>query len=204
MSDITSKKPKYLNSKYNAVKHGILSRKAILEWESREEFDNLCVQLTNQFNPQTPLEKHYLADLINTLWRKQRIIRAEKVLYESSYNEEVIEQLQQEIEDLNYCLRLVKAAKNVAEIIGKIPESIKKIDEYYLNDLKNFQYYLSQELNRLKSSLNNQLSENHKSITGINFLNSEQQQKLMRYESHLDKKVEKILNVLYELKELSN
>lgn len=122
MSDLTTKKPSYLNSKYNAIKHGILSRKAILEWESREEFDNLCVQLTNQFNPQTPLEKQYLADLINTLWRKQRIIRAEKVLFESDYNEEKIVELQGKIKDYEFCFELINCAETIDEIMAKIPE----------------------------------------------------------------------------------
>lgn len=198
MSNIITKKPAYLNSKYNAIKHGILSRKAILEWESREDFDNLCVQLTNQFNPQTPLEKHYLADLINTLWRKQRIIRTEKVLFESNYDEAKIDELQQKIEDYKYCLRLLKDAENINEIKDKIIKIIKISDEYYLNNLDNLKFYLERNIEESKADLEKQIEENNKSLSGLNFLDSDQHQKLIRYEKHLDKKVEKILQVLYQ------
>ena len=199
MSNIDRKKPKYLNSKYNAVKHGILSRKAILEWESREDFDNLCVQLTNQFNPQTAIEKHYLADLINTLWRKQRIIRAEKVLFESNYDEAKIEELQQKIEDYQHCLNLVKDAESIYEIKDKILERLEINDEYSLNSLNSLKFYLERNIEELKSDLEKQIDENNKSLSGLNFLNSDQHQKLIRYEKHLDKKVERLLGVLNNL-----
>jgi hypothetical protein len=196
MSDLTTKKPSYLNSKYNAIKHGILSRKAILEWESREEFDNLCVQLTNQFNPQTPLEKHYLADLINTLWRKQRIIRAEKVLFEVDYNEERIYKLRDKIEAYEYCLSLVNDAENIEQIKDKIIEKLGNVEDLYINSLDNLKIHLENSLRSLKDDLKKQMQNNNNSVSGLNFLSSDQQQKLIRYETHLDKKMERLLGVL--------
>jgi hypothetical protein len=61
----------------NATKHGILSRHAVLPWESRAEFDALLASLVSDHMPEGVTERHLVEELAIIMWRKQRVLLAE-------------------------------------------------------------------------------------------------------------------------------
>lgn len=64
-------------TRFNALKHGILSRYTVLPWEDATEYDALLEALTNEHDPQGPTEEHLVEELAGVLWRKRRLRLAE-------------------------------------------------------------------------------------------------------------------------------
>ena len=67
----------YGNSRFNAVKHGILSKYTILPWEDKGEYDALHVSLVEEHRPVGPTEEHLVEELTGIIWRKRRLRLAE-------------------------------------------------------------------------------------------------------------------------------
>jgi hypothetical protein len=65
----------------NATKHGILSRHAVLPWESRAEFEALLASLVGDHMPEGASEHHLVEELAVIMWRKQRVLLAEAASY---------------------------------------------------------------------------------------------------------------------------
>ena len=57
----------------NAIRHGILSNTAVLDFECQEDFDQLAINFRTQFLPTTPTESLYVDAMISTHWRLLRI-----------------------------------------------------------------------------------------------------------------------------------
>lgn len=68
----------YDTSKYNALKHGILSKYTVMQWENREDYDSLLNSLTSEYKPNNTTEEHLVAELAGIIWRKMRLRYAEK------------------------------------------------------------------------------------------------------------------------------
>jgi hypothetical protein len=64
-------------SKYNALKHGLLSKTVLLEGESRVEYLLLLNGLRDDFQPQGKLESVLVENLAAQLWRTRRRFQAE-------------------------------------------------------------------------------------------------------------------------------
>jgi hypothetical protein len=64
-------------TRFNALKHGILSRYTVLPWEDAEEYRSLVSALTGEYNPSGPTEEHLVEELAGILWRKRRLRLAE-------------------------------------------------------------------------------------------------------------------------------
>ena len=64
-------------TRFNAVKHGILSRYTVLPWEDADEYQNLLVDLVAEHQPLGPTEVHLVEELAGILWRKRRLRMAE-------------------------------------------------------------------------------------------------------------------------------
>ena len=64
-------------SKFNALKHGILSTAAVLETESAEEYSQVVSELVEVFAPTGKLEEALVEKIATTLWRYRRLLRAE-------------------------------------------------------------------------------------------------------------------------------
>jgi len=71
----------YADSRFNATKHGILSRYTVLPWEDREEYENLHQALIEERSPVGPTEEHLVEELTGIFWRKRRIRLAEAASY---------------------------------------------------------------------------------------------------------------------------
>jgi hypothetical protein len=64
-------------TRFNALRHGILSRYTVLPWEDADEYRALVAALMAEHAPQGPTEEHLVEELAGILWRKRRLRLAE-------------------------------------------------------------------------------------------------------------------------------
>jgi len=67
----------YAAMRFNALKHGVLSRHVVLPHEDRQEYDELRDALLLEHRPTGATELHLVEELAGILWRKRRILMAE-------------------------------------------------------------------------------------------------------------------------------
>jgi hypothetical protein len=60
-------------TRFNALKHGVLSRYTVLPWEDADEYRALVAALMAEHAPQGPTEEHLVEELAGILWRKRRL-----------------------------------------------------------------------------------------------------------------------------------
>lgn len=63
--------------RFNAQKHGILSRLTVLAHEDHTEFDQLLEALIEEHKPSAITERHLIEELAAIIWRKRRVLLAE-------------------------------------------------------------------------------------------------------------------------------
>lgn len=63
--------------RYNAMKHGILSRYTVLAHEDADEYRELLAALIAEHQPAGATEGHLVEELAGTMWRKRRVLQAE-------------------------------------------------------------------------------------------------------------------------------
>lgn len=64
-------------TRFNALRHGVLSRYTVLPWEDADEYRALVAALAAEHSPQGPTEEHLVEELAGILWRKRRLRLAE-------------------------------------------------------------------------------------------------------------------------------
>jgi hypothetical protein len=64
-------------TRFNALRHGVLSRYTVLPWENADEYCALVAALAAEHAPQGPTEEHLVEELVGILWRKRRLRLAE-------------------------------------------------------------------------------------------------------------------------------
>jgi hypothetical protein len=64
-------------TRFNALRHGVLSRYTVLPWEDGDEYRALIAALMAEHAPQGPTEEHLVEELAGILWRKRRLRLAE-------------------------------------------------------------------------------------------------------------------------------
>ena len=79
----------YDTSKYNALKHGVLSKYTVMHWENREDYDSLLRSLINEYTPNNTTEEHLVEELAGIIWRKMRLKYAEMSSLQSSLSRNV-------------------------------------------------------------------------------------------------------------------
>jgi hypothetical protein len=67
----------YANVRFNAIKHGVLSRHTVLAHEDGAEFGELLAALVAEHQPAGPTETHLVEELAGAIWRKRRVLQAE-------------------------------------------------------------------------------------------------------------------------------
>lgn len=67
----------YASVRYNAMKHGILSRLAVLPHEDAGEYADLLAALIEEHRPTGMTERHLIEELAVIIWRKRRVLLAE-------------------------------------------------------------------------------------------------------------------------------
>ena len=65
-------------SKFNALKHGLLSKAVLLKDESRADYESLLAGLMQDFQPLGTLETFLVENLAVLLWRMRRFLAAER------------------------------------------------------------------------------------------------------------------------------
>ena len=68
-------------TRFNALRHGVLSRYTVLPWEDAGEYRALIAALAAEHAPQGPTEEHLVEELAGILWRKRRLRLAEAAAY---------------------------------------------------------------------------------------------------------------------------
>ncbi len=76
-SSLETKTKNYEVTRFNALKHGVLSHYTVLSWENESEYDALLDALITEHSPQGPTEEHLVAELAGIIWRKRRLRLAE-------------------------------------------------------------------------------------------------------------------------------
>ena len=89
-----SPKP-YEVARFNALKHGILSRYTVLSHENHADYESLVNSLMDEHQTAGATEKHLIEELASVIWRKRRVLQAEgatinKGLKESARNAKTI------------------------------------------------------------------------------------------------------------------
>ena len=67
----------YSTVRFNALKHGVLSRHTVLAHEDGVEFGDLLAALVAEHQPAGPTETHLVEELAGAIWRKRRVLQAE-------------------------------------------------------------------------------------------------------------------------------
>jgi hypothetical protein len=63
----------YEIARFNALRHGVLSKYCVLPWEDGAEYGTLLEALVAEHNPQGPTEEHLVEELAGVIWRKRRL-----------------------------------------------------------------------------------------------------------------------------------
>jgi hypothetical protein len=71
----------YADTRFNALRHGVLSRYTILPWENEAEYRALLGALVTEHRPEGPTEEHLVEELAGIIWRKRRVRMAEAALF---------------------------------------------------------------------------------------------------------------------------
>ncbi|NDP39900.1 MAG: hypothetical protein GZ093_14310 [Rhodoferax sp.] len=74
---VETKPPAYEVVRFNALKHGILSRYTVLSHESHADYESLVNSLIDEHLPAGATEQHLIEELASVIWRKRRVLQAE-------------------------------------------------------------------------------------------------------------------------------
>ena len=74
----------YESSRFNAVRHGVLSQYIVLPWEDEKEYRTLLEALVAEHQPKGPIESHLVEELAGIMWRKRRLRLAEIELHQDA------------------------------------------------------------------------------------------------------------------------
>ena len=55
-------------TRFNALKHGMLSRYTVLPWENALEYESLIQALVAEHDPRGPTEEHLVEEVAGILW----------------------------------------------------------------------------------------------------------------------------------------
>jgi hypothetical protein len=64
-------------TRFNALRHGVLSRYTVLPWENADEYRALLEALVAEHGPHGPTEEHLVEEIAGIMWRKRRLRLAE-------------------------------------------------------------------------------------------------------------------------------
>src|SRR3954447_19715692 len=64
-------------TRFNALRHGVLSRYTVLPWEDADEYHALLEALAAEHAREGPTEEHLVEELAGIFWRKRRLRLAE-------------------------------------------------------------------------------------------------------------------------------
>src|SRR3954453_15324744 len=68
-------------SRFNALKHGIDAASAVIPGEDPAEYETLCEEYYEHFQPESPDERYHVQTMIDSEWQKRRLRSLETGLY---------------------------------------------------------------------------------------------------------------------------
>lgn len=68
-------------SRFNALKHGLLSKHILLSDEDRDAYSTFASELRDQLRPETQIEEVLVDRIITSAWRLRRVVRVETRLF---------------------------------------------------------------------------------------------------------------------------
>src|SRR6516165_7331262 len=68
-------------SRFNALRHGVLSAHTVLPGENKAEYEALLSALAQEHAPHGPTEEHLVEEIAGIIWRKRRLRLAEAASY---------------------------------------------------------------------------------------------------------------------------
>ena len=74
-------------TRFNALRHGVLSRYTVLPWEDETEYHALVAALVAEHAPQGRTEEHLVEEVAGILWRKRRLRLAEAAAHRRGLEE---------------------------------------------------------------------------------------------------------------------
>jgi hypothetical protein len=77
--------------RFNATRHGVLSRYTVLPWEDADEYGAVLAALREEHAPQGPTEEHLVEELAGVVWRKRRLRLAEASAHRRGLHESMDE-----------------------------------------------------------------------------------------------------------------
>jgi hypothetical protein len=104
-------------TRFNATRHGILSKHILLPWEPREEYEDLHHSLKQEYVPGGPTEEHLVEEIAGIIWRKRRLRFAET----STYRERFLKKITQNSSEI------------VRSCLVEIPPAV--IDQHGVGDI---------------------------------------------------------------------
>ena len=121
--------------RYNAMKHGILSRYTVLSHESHSDYESLVNSLMDEHLPAGATEQHLIEELASVIWRKRRVLQAEgatinKGLKESSRNAKTVTPAAAPFE-----LGLTGEGTCINDLMDMTPEDVTESQRYARQDL---------------------------------------------------------------------
>lgn len=75
-------------SRYNALKHGLLSKEVLLEWESEKDLVELGKRMRAEIKPKGEVELFLTDRIIANSWRLRRLLQVETAIMEWQSEEE--------------------------------------------------------------------------------------------------------------------
>lgn len=119
-------------TRFNALRHGVLSRYTVLPWESADEYRALVSALAAEHMPQGPTEEHLVEELAGILWRKRRLRLAEAAAHRRGLNgtlasyRETVKVALVHLDATDQSERVVDAIRATA---GNTDDDIREMDE---------------------------------------------------------------------------
>lgn len=215
----------------NAVKHGVLSNQLLLPHESAEDFASLLNQLMSEYNPVGITEKALVEDIANTIWRKRRLLSAERAGINKGLNESVTSPLMLANESDPTHFRLTESTA-LSHLIGldtaglskkkdTINKAFEAIDEAIESGNPSEAFYslpveINETFDETETDIDTFISTTaihllYAELNAINYIEQIRQQAwgsavlalpfdtLARYDSHLDRKLTRLLDTLLTL-----
>lgn len=131
----------YDASKFNALKHGVLSKYTVMHWENREDYDALHTSLILEHVPQGVTEAHLVEELAGTIWRKMRLRYAEMASLQQSLESnismesggsnysarEVLLASRYEVEDFDIKKTVTSSSEETQDVLVHAEKYLKKL-----------------------------------------------------------------------------
>jgi len=147
-----------VKSSRNAVKFGIFSKDLLLPGESQDDFDDMLTALLHEHQPAGHLETLMVERLAVTMWRQQRLVKAERANILLEQRKQIINKLESEV--LLAKFRPKGIDDILTELTGGEDKSLlikdAQIFNMYTENLSRYQAVLDNEIIKVTKALRDQ------------------------------------------------